>query len=29
LTDEGRTLVSAIINGWVRTLRLPLEESKR
>ena len=22
-TDEGRTMVGAIINGWVRTLRLP------
>ena len=22
-TDEGRTMVSAIINGWVRALRLP------
>lgn len=25
-TDEGRTMVSAIINGWVRMLRLPPDE---
>ena len=28
-TDEGKTLVGAIINGWVRMLRLPIEESGR
>jgi hypothetical protein len=22
-TDEGRTLISAIINGWVRMVRMP------
>jgi hypothetical protein len=27
-TDEGRTMVSAIINGWVRMLRLPADERK-
>jgi hypothetical protein len=26
LTDEGRTMLSTIINGWVRALRLPPEE---
>jgi hypothetical protein len=26
-TDEGRTMVNAIINGWVRALRIPLDES--
>ena len=25
-TDEGRTMISAIINGWVRMLRIPLDE---
>ena len=25
-TDEGRTMVHAIINGWVRALRLPPDE---
>ena len=25
-TDEGRTMINAIINGWVRTLRLPPDE---
>ena len=25
-TEEGRTRVSAIINGWVRALRLPPDE---
>jgi hypothetical protein len=25
-TDEGRTLVNAIIKGWVRALRLPPDE---
>ena len=28
-TDEGRTMVGSIINGWVRALRMPLEESER
>jgi len=28
-TDEGRTMVGSIINGWVRALRMPLEESVR
>ena len=28
-TDEGRTMINAIINGWVRALRLPLVESER
>ncbi len=28
-TDEGRTIVGAIINGWVRALRLPLDERER
>jgi hypothetical protein len=28
-TEEGRTLVGAIIHGWVRALRMPLEESER
>src|SRR5437867_11543412 len=26
LTDEGRTMVNAIIHGWVRMLRLPPDE---
>jgi hypothetical protein len=25
-TDEGRTMVSTIINGWVRMLRIPPDE---
>jgi hypothetical protein len=25
-TDEGRTMINAIINGWVRALRLPPDE---
>ncbi len=25
-TDEGRTMISSIINGWVRALRLPPDE---
>ena len=25
-TDEGRTMISAIINGWVRMQRLPPDE---
>jgi hypothetical protein len=28
-TDEGRTMVSAIINGWVRTQRMPPDEIER
>lgn len=28
-TDEGRTLVNAIINGWVRMQRMPPDEIKR
>ena len=28
-TDEGRTMVSAIINGWVRMLRIPSDERAR
>jgi hypothetical protein len=28
-TDEGRTMVSAIINGWVRMQRMPPDEIKR
>jgi hypothetical protein len=28
-TDEGRTMVGAIINGWVRALRMPLDASER
>ena len=28
-TDEGRTLVNSIINGWVRALRIPPDESER
>ena len=28
-TDEGRTMVGAIINGWVRALRLPPDERAR
>jgi hypothetical protein len=25
-TDEGRTMISALIHGWVRALRLPPDE---
>src|SRR5215813_6297324 len=25
-TDEGRTMINAIINGWVRMLRIPPNE---
>ena len=25
-TDEGRTLVNSIINGWVRMIRIPPDE---
>jgi len=28
-TDEGRTMLSAIINGWVRMVRIPPDEIKR
>jgi hypothetical protein len=28
-TDEGRTMVSAIINGWVRMQRMPPDARKR
>jgi hypothetical protein len=28
-TDEGRTLVNAIINGWVRMQRVPPDEIER
>jgi hypothetical protein len=28
-TDEGKTMISAIINGWVRVLRLPPDERAR
>lgn len=28
-TDEGRTLISAMINGWVQALRLPPDENER
>ena len=28
-TDEGRTMVNAIINGWVRMQRMPPDEIKR
>jgi hypothetical protein len=28
-TDEGRTMLSAIINGWVRMVRVPPDEIKR
>ena len=28
-TDEGRTMVSAIIKGWVRMQRMPPDEIKR
>jgi hypothetical protein len=28
-TDEGRMMVGAIINGWVRALRLPPDERAR
>jgi hypothetical protein len=28
-TDEGRTMVNAIINGWVRMVRMPPDERKR
>ena len=28
-TDEGKTMVGAIINGWVRALRLPPDEIER
>ncbi len=26
LTDEGRTMINAIINGWVRMVRIPPDE---
>ena len=28
-TDEGRTMVNAIINGWVRMVRIPPQESEQ
>jgi hypothetical protein len=28
-TDEGRRMVGAIIQGWVRALRIPLDEMER
>jgi hypothetical protein len=28
-TDEGKTMVSSIINGWAQALRLPLDEIER